>query len=52
MTKYLHKFECAQSSTGEPEEMNPKQHAWNSIVSELEVGLKSGNGYEIFSIRD
>ena len=51
MTSYIQKFENAQRSTGDTPELNPKQRAWSDIVSGLEEGLKSGNGYELSIIR-
>ena len=52
LTLYLQKFEHASRSTGEPPELNSKQRAWGDIASELDEGLKSGNGYELSAIRD
>ena len=52
MTIYLQKYSKASRTTDDPPTLSVKQRAWNNIVSQLEVVLNGGNGFELSAIRD
>ncbi|KAG0710090.1 hypothetical protein GWK47_023525 [Chionoecetes opilio] len=50
MIKYMYKYDSRSKELAP--QLSTKHLVWNQVVSELEKGLKNGNGYELCVIRN